>query len=456
MAKFKRTFKMSKEKKLSRNFDPQILTIDYIGSRGEGVAKLFTEIDYKEQNYNFFVPFSLPHELILAKPTYLSSDGVRAELIELKQLSPDRVEPKCKHFFKCGGCTLQHWNFKNYSSWKAKKVSSQIKIISSDGEIKEMLVSSLKSRRHAKFVAKKTKLGTVIGFYEYKSHFISEIDECIILDDQLTNLIKEIKEPISKILRIGQTINIHANVLDHGIDLLIDGIDKIPYKELTKFNEAMMKTNVIRLNRSQLNQPNDLLFVKENTSLSNHVYSSKIFPPPGSFLQATIDGENAIINTVIKGLEKINKKKLVCELFSGSGTITIPLLSKGYTINAYEIDDKSINAINIASKRQGYGNKVISQSRNLKSNPLTSEELKKFNAIIIDPPRSGARSQFLNITLSKVPIVISISCNINTFVRDAKILIENNYQLKWVQPIDQFLFSPHVEIVSLFELNLVN
>jgi 23S rRNA (uracil1939-C5)-methyltransferase len=217
-----------------------------------------------------------------------------------------------------------------------------------------------------------------------------------------------------------------------------------------------MKTNVIRLNRSQLNQPNDLLFVKENTSLSNHVYSSKIFPPPGSFLQATIDGENAIINTVIKGLEKINKKKLVCELFSGCGTITIPLLSKGYTINAYEIDDKSINAINIASKRQGYGNKVISQSRNLKSNPLTSEELKKFNAIIIDPPRSGARSQFVNITLSKVPIVISISCNINTFVRDAKILIENNYQLKWVQPIDQFLFSPHVEIVSLFELNLVN
>ena len=117
---------------------------------------------------------------------------------------------------------------------------------------------------------------------------------------------------------------------------------------------------------------------------------------------------------------------------------------------------KQVNAINIASKRQGYGNKVFSQSRNLKSNPLTSEELKKFNAIIIDPPRSGARSQFLNITLSKVPIVISISCNINTFVRDAKILIENNYQLKWVQPIDQFLFSPHVEIVSLFELNLGN
>ena len=456
MAKLKRTFKMSRDKKLSKNFDPQILTINYVGSRGEGVAKLSTEINYKEQNYNFFIPFSLPNELILSKPTYLSNEGVRADLIELKIPSPDRVEPKCKHFFKCGGCTLQHWNFKSYNSWKANKVSSQINTISSDVEIKETLVSSLKSRRHAKFIAKKTKLDTIIGFNEYRSHFISEIDECIILDHRLTNLIKEIKAPISKILRVGQTINIHANILDHGIDLLIDGIDKISYKELTKFNESMMKTNVVRLNRSQLNQPNDLLFVKENTSLSNHMSSSTIYPPPGSFLQATIDGENAIINTVIKGLEKINKKKLICELFSGCGTITLPLLSKGYTINSYEIEDQSVNAVNIASKKQGYGNKINSQSRNLKNNPLTPEELKKFNAIIIDPPRSGARSQFLNISLSKVPIVISISCNINTFARDAMILIENNYKLKWVQPIDQFLFSPHVETVSLFELNLVN
>ena len=456
MAKLKSIIKMNKEQKLSKNFDPKILTVSHVGSRGEGVAKLYTEFDYKEQYYNFFIPFSLPNELILAKPNYLSAEGIRAELIELKQPSDERAEPECKHFFKCGGCTLQHWNFKNYNSWKTNKVSSQINILSSNVEIKQMLTSSLKSRRHAKFIAKKTKSDTVIGFNEYKSNFISEIDKCIILDERLIKLIKEIKAPVAKILRIGQTINIHANILDHGIDLLIDGIDNIPYKELTKFNESVMKTNVIRLNRSKLNQPNDLLFVKENTSLSNKTYSSMIFPPPGSFLQATVDGENAIIETVIKGLEKINKKKLVCELFSGCGTITLPLLSKGFTINAYEIDSQSADAVNFASKKQGYGNRVNSQSRNLKNNPLTSEELNKFNAIIIDPPRSGAKSQFFNIAHSNVPIIISISCNINTFVRDARILIENNYKLKWAQPIDQFLFTPHVEIVSLFELNLVN
>ena len=456
MAKLKSNVKMNKEKKLSKNFDPKTLTISHIGSRGEGVANLYTDFDYKEQNYKFFIPFSLPNELILAKPNYLSAEGIRAELIELKQPSSERVDPECKHFFKCGGCTLQHWNFKNYNIWKTNKVSSQINTLSSNAEIKQMLTSSLRSRRHAKFIAKKTKSDTVIGFYEYKSHFISEIDKCIILDERLIRLIKEIKAPIAKIMRLGQTINIHANILDNGVDLLIDGINNIPYKKLTNFNEYLMKKNVVRLNRSQLNQPDDLLFVKENTSLSNNTFSSTIFPPPGSFLQATIDGENAIIETVFKGLERINKKKLVCELFSGCGTITLPLLSKGFNINAYEIDTQSVNALNFASKKQGLGNKVNTKSRNLKNNPLTSEELNKFNAIIIDPPRSGAKSQFLNIAHSNVPIIISISCNINTFVRDAKILIKNNYELKWVQPIDQFLYTSHVEVVGLFELNLVN
>ena len=456
MAKLKSIIKMNREQKLSKNFDPKILTVSHVGSRGEGVAKLYTEFDYKEQYYNFYIPFSLPNELILAKPNYLSAEGIRAELIELKQPSSERAEPECKHFFKCGGCTLQHWKFKNYNSWKTNKVSFQINILSSNVEIKKMLTSSLKSRRHAKFIAKKTKSDTVIGFNEYKSHFISEIDKCIILDERLIKLIKEIKVPVARMLRIGQTINIHANILDHGIDLLIDGIDNIPYKDLTKFNESVLKTNVIRLNRSKLNQPNDLLFVKENTSLSNNRFSSMIFPPPGSFLQATVDGENAIIETVIKGLEKINKKKLVCELFSGCGTITLPLLSRGFKINSYEIDTESVEAVNFASKKQGHGNKVDPQSRNLKNNPLTSEELNKFNAIIIDPPRSGAKSQFLNIAHSKVPIIISISCNINTFVRDASLLIQNNYKLKWVQPIDQFLFTQHVEVVGLFELNLVH
>ena len=175
MAKLKSIIKMNKEQKLSKNFDPKILTISHVGSRGEGVAKLYTEFDYKEQYYNFFIPFSLPNELILAKPNYLSAEGIRAELIELKKPSDERAEPECKHFFKCGGCTLQHWNFKNYNNWKTNKVSSQINILSSNVEIKQMLTSSLKSRRHAKFIAKKTK-SDIIGFNEYKSNFISEIE----------------------------------------------------------------------------------------------------------------------------------------------------------------------------------------------------------------------------------------------------------------------------------------
>jgi len=152
------------------------------------------------------------------------------------------------------------------------------------------------------------------------------------------------------------------------------------------------------------------------------------------------------------GLNENKKTKLICELFCGSGTITLPLLKKPYQIHAFELDKESLKSLDIAARKESFGNRVKTKVRDLKNFPLTSDELSKYDAIIVDPPRSGAKLQFLNIARSNVSIIVSISCNVNTFVRDAKILIESNYELKWVQPIDQFLFSAHVELVAIFQL----
>ncbi len=447
---------MKRKNKLPQNFDSKVFAINHIGSKGEGVSYLHTEFNYKKKEYNFFIPFSLPNEVILAQPTHFSSEGIRAEIIEIKESSSNRTDPKCKHFFKCGGCTLQHWKFNNYKNWKFKKVASQILKLSSNTHVKPIMISSIKSRRHAKFMAKKIKTTTVIGFNEYRTNFIIKIDECIILDEQLVKLIKNIETPLNNLLKIGETINIHANLLDNGIDLLIDGLEKVPFDQFTELNETLLQNNVIRFYRKNNDATMDLLFITKNTSLSNNFFSSTIYPTPGGFLQATFEGENAIINNTINALENINKNKLICELFSGCGTITIPLLLKKYKIHAFEINNETLESINIAAKKHGLSNNVVTKIRNLKTTPLSPEELTKYDAIIIDPPRSGAHLQFSNIAMSKVPIVVSISCNINTFIRDSKSLIRNNYELKWVQPIDQFLFSPHVEIVGLFETKKVN
>jgi 23S rRNA (uracil1939-C5)-methyltransferase len=314
------------------------------------------------------------------------------------------------------------------------------------------MISSLKSRRHAKFMAKKIEATTIVGFNEYRTNFITKINECIILDEQLVKLINNMEKPLNNLLQIGETISIHANLLDNGIDLLIDGLEKVPFNQFTELNETLLQNNVIRFNRKSNDKTTDLLFITTNTSLSNKLFSSTVYPTPGGFLQATIEGENAIVNNTINALENINKSKLICELFSGCGTITIPLLLKKYKIHAFEINHETLEAINIAAKKYGLSNNVVTKNRNLKTTPLNPEELTKYDAIIIDPPRSGAHLQFSNIATSKVPIVVSISCNINTFIRDSKSLIENNYVLKWVQPIDQFLFSSHVELVGLFEI----
>ena len=443
---------MSKFEKLQKNIDNKLLTIKYIGSRGEGVSNLNTEINYGVNNYTFFIPFTLPDEIVIIKPTLSTSEGIRADLVEIKSISPKRINPKCKHFFQCGGCLLQHWNFKDYVSWKFDKISLPILKISPKTMMKEIKTSSIKSRRHAKFKAKKYKSNTIIGFNEYRSKFITKIEECLIIDSKLQRLIHDLEKPLHKLLGIGDEIDVHANLLDNGIDLLISGIDKINYHKLNIFVDALSKSSVIRFHRKLKDNTKELLFATDLSSLSNNSFSSISFPPPGGFLQATIEGENAILESVMLGLNENKKTKLICELFCGSGTITLPLLKKSYQIHAFEIDKESLKSLDIAARKESFGNRVKTKVRDLKNFPLTSDELSKYDAIIVDPPRSGAKLQFLNIARSNVSIIVSISCNVNTFVRDAKILIESNYELKWVQPIDQFLFSAHVELVAIFQL----
>ena len=456
MAMFKNNFKMSKFEKLQKNTDNKLLRIKYIGSRGEGVSNLTTEINYRVNNYTFFIPFTLPDEIVVVKPTLSNSEGVRANLVEIKSPSPKRIDPKCEHFFQCGGCLLQHWNFEDYISWKLEKISLPILKISPTTMMKAIKTSSIKSRRHAKFKAKKYKSNTIIGFNEYRSKFITKIKECLIIDSKLQRFIHDLEKPLHKLLGIGDEIDVHANLLDNGIDLLISGIDKIDYQKLNIFVDAISKSSVIRFHRKLKDNTNELLFTKDLSSLSNKSFSSITFPPPGGFLQATIEGENAILESVMLGLNENKKTKLICELFCGSGTITLPLLKKLYQIHAYELDKESLKSLDTAARKESFGNRVKTKVRDLKNFPLTSDELSKYDAIIVDPPRSGAKLQFLNIARSNVSIIVSISCNVNTFVRDAKILIESNYELKWVQPIDQFLFSAHVELVAIFQLKYKN
>ncbi len=447
---------MSKFEKLQKNINNKLLTIKYIGSRGEGVSNSTTEINYRVNNYTFFIPFTLPDEIVVVKPTLSTSEGIRADLVEIKSASPKRIDPKCKHFFQCGGCLLQHWNFEDYTSWKFDKISLPILKISPTTMMKEIKTSSIKSRRHAKFKAKKNKSNTIIGFNEYRSKFITKIEECLIVESKLQRFIHDLEKPLHKLLGIGDEIDVHVNLLDNGIDLLISGIDKIDYHKLNIFVDALSKSSVIRFHRKLKDNTNELLFTTDLSSLSNKSFSSITFPPPGGFLQATIEGENAIIESVMLGLNENKKTKLICELFCGSGTITLPLLKKPYQIHAFELDEGSLKSLDIATRKESFGNRVKTKVRDLKNFPLTSVELSKYDAIIVDPPRSGAKLQFLNIARSNVPIIVSISCNVNTFVRDAKILIKSNYKLKWVQPIDQFLFSAHIELVAIFQLKYKN
>ena len=161
------------------------------------------------------------------------------------------------------------FTFRINSFWKVSKVSLPILKISPNTTIKTIKTSSTRSRRHAKFKAKKNKSNTIIGFNEYRSKFITKIQKCIIIESELEKLIHDIEKPLHKLLGIGDEIDVHANLLDNGIDLLISGIDEINYHKLNIFIDSLSKSSVIRFHRKLKDNTNELLFTKDLSSLSN-------------------------------------------------------------------------------------------------------------------------------------------------------------------------------------------
>ena len=175
-----------------------------------------------------------------------------------------------------------------------------------------------------------------------------------------------------------------------------------------------------------------------------------ILPPPGGFFQATKFAEEIMIKSILNYLNS-HKKYKILELFCGSGTFTIPLLKNKHKLYSIDLDESSINNLIKACKIQGLYNNLKTSIVNLFKNPVTNTFLDIFDIVIIDPPRMGAKNQFLKIAESKVKKVISISCNIKTFTSDAKILLDSGFKLKTLIPIDQFLYTSHLEIIAFFE-----
>jgi len=401
-----------------------------IGARGDGVAFIEGE--------KVFTPYSAPGDV--ARITYR---GGRGEIESLIAESPHRSAAPCRYFGDCGGCALQHLSVDYYRDWKRKLVvDAMVRESFSEEIIAPLHACPPASRRRAAFAVRRTAAGVVFGFNERAASRIVAIDACLVLAPQLSEAISPLRVLSCAVPGRWRTFDLQVTLCDNGLDVAFtggDASDDLTGPEIMALTEAAQLAGVVRLTADGA----PVVMFETPVVRFGGV---PVAVPPGGFLQASTEGEAALLDFVV---QHIKGAKRVADLFSGCGTFALPL-ARGAAVDAFDSDAPAIAALDAASRGAALRFPLRAERRNLFERPLSAEELKPYDAVVFDPPRAGARAQSETLAQSSVPIIVSVSCNPASFARDAGILRVGGYSLSQLLPVDQFVFSAHVELAGLF------
>jgi 23S rRNA (uracil1939-C5)-methyltransferase len=343
-------------------------------------------------------------------------------------------EPPCRHFPECGGCQLQHADDSAYGDYLASRIETALAQHDLATDIRAPHLSPPNSRRRASLKALKLGTRAVIGFNAEKSHCIVDMRECHILRPELFALVEPLRTVLASLLRPKRSAEAQLTLLDQGVDVLLKGIAAEGYQSVDRLTSFAMAQRLVRLGIDQGLGP-ETLYEPEPATIS--LSGTLVAFPAGSFLQATEDGEAALIGCVREG---VGDAKRIADLFAGLGTFALA------TRAAYAAEASRDAAA--ALKRAAPAMAV--EHRDLYRRPLDAGEMERFDAVILDPPRAGAAEQVRALAGSAAGRIAYVSCNPATFARDARTLVDGGYALDWVRPVGQFRWSTHVELAACF------
>lgn len=430
------------------NADPIELTIELVGGRGDGVGHAVVKLGWEEQSRSVFVPYMLPGERVLARPEADRGEGVFASPVELLEASPDRIDPACPHFMTCGGCALQHWAAAPYAAWKAEQVRGHLRRVGLDAvEVTETVTTRPGTRRRADLAARRLKAGTVLGFHERQDSRIVDVSECPVLEPDLQSVLPAFRAALGVRLAEGEVADLVLTRLDTGIDALLVLPGALDLAAREAWAALAVQLDLARLSVRRSGEGHDRtepLAARRPATI--RLGGVDVTPPAGGFLQATASGEAAIRDAVLAAAEGAVRR---LDLFAGIGTLALPLSADGPVIAA-DGDARAIAALRAAADAAGLGGRLATEVRDLSARPFEGPELEGVDFVVFDPPRAGAKAQAEALAASPVATVTAVSCNPATFARDARTLIDGGYRLDRVTPIDQFLWSPHIELVATF------
>ncbi|ESX88929.1 class I SAM-dependent RNA methyltransferase [Mesorhizobium sp. LNJC405B00] len=400
-------------------------TIKRLGSQGDGVAETETG--------ELFIPFTLPGETVTA-----ARERDRAMLMAVLETSPLRIDPACRHFTECGGCAVQHLQADAYQQWKRDKVVHALKGIA--GDIGALVPCAPHTRRRVVLAARRADTGMLLGFHRHLSPEIIPIEECPISLPEIVAALDRLRSVADLVCATTKSFRMAVTVTGSGLDVAVYESGKLGE------NQRRVASNFIMANGfARLSIDDEIVIEPKKPVVMFGTVAVAI--PPGAFLQATQAAEQTMADLVGGHLKRARK---VADLFAGCGSFALRLAAKS-EVHAVEGDAAALSALDRGSRFATGLKRVTGERRDLFRRPVTFKELNAFDGVVFDPPRAGAEDQSKQIARSDVPFVAAVSCNPVTLARDLRILIDGGYILKSVTPIDQFLWSPHVEAVALLE-----
>ena len=399
------------------------LTIERLGHLGDGIAA-----------GPVFAPRVLPGEVIEGVV-----DGDRIAKPRIVTPSPDRVKAPCPHYKGCGGCALQHASDGFVSGWKAEVVRQAMAAQGLEAGIRNVLTSPARSRRRAVFSGRRLKSGPVVGFHGPGSDAVTGIPECRVLTPGIVAAIAPCSELVEALCSRKGEMRFAVTLGPAGLDVDASGGRAVEARDWATLAALAERHDLARL------AVNGEVVVTRRPPVQSFD-GVEVVPPPAAFLQATEEGEAALRSGVIEAIAGASR---VVDLFAGCGTFALSL-APGAEVHAVEGDKAMVSALDVGWRNAQGLKRVSTEVRDLFQRPLLSDELAGFDAAVIDPPRAGAEAQVRALAEAQPRRIAFVSCNPVTFARDARILSNSGYRMDWLDVIDQFRWSPHIEIVACF------
>lgn len=404
------------------------LTVERLGHLGDGIAA--------GPEGPVFVPGVLPGEVVEGDLVGDRLTGVRIVLP-----SASRVRPPCPHARTCGGCLMQHASDAFVADWKLQIVKGALAGQGLDAPLRQIVTSPPQSRRRATLTGRRTKAGVLLGFHAQASDTLVAVPHCQLLHPRIV----ETFPALEALVRLGGSrsteVQLTVTLALGGADVAVAGgkpLDPGLRMELARLVEAH---GLARLTWND--EP-----VALRTQPMQRFGTALVALPPGAFLQATADGEATLLAAV---REATDGARRIADLFAGCGTFALPLAATA-EVHAVEGDAAMAAALDQAWRRTDGLRRVTTEARDLFRRPLEPDEFRGIDAVLIDPPRAGAEAQTERLARAQVPVIAFVSCNPVTFARDARTLVSAGYRIDWVQVVDQFRWSAHVELVARIAL----